>query len=88
MNRRLKSALILAAIIGTAYAISGDAGPDNAIAAKAETYRLVHAIGNSEKIVAKDLSKRECEARKSEHKIIVASLGVGGSVTCLRESDF
>jgi len=53
-----------------------------------ETYRLVHAIGNAERIVAIRLSKAECESRKRELKAVAASLGTGGSITCLPESFF
>lgn len=65
-----------------------------ASAAHAETYRLVHAIGNSEKIIAKALSKSECDVRKREHIKIAEALGLHnerlgiGSITCLPESLF
>lgn len=59
-----------------------------ASAAQAETFRLVHAVGNSERVVAKDLSREECEARKRQQKQVADALGVGGSVTCLPESLF
>lgn len=95
MDRRLKSALMLVAIIGTVYAMSGkDSASTTATAVKVETYRLVHAIGNDETIVAKDLSKRECEMRKRDNIYIAEALGIHserlgiGSITCLRESDF
>lgn len=52
-----------------------------------ETYRLVHAIGNKERYIAKGLSKAECESQKKEYAVIAAIL-VGGSVTCLPESTF
>jgi hypothetical protein len=60
----------------------------------AETYRLVHAIGNSERIVAKGLSKAECQAMKKDRIAIAEALGIHserlgvGSITCLPESDF
>lgn len=57
-------------------------------AAYAETYRLVHAVGNDEQVVAKDLSKSDCERQRDEYKIVAAALGTGGSVTCLPESFF
>lgn len=63
-------------------------------AALAETYRLVHAIGNTEKLIAKQLSKRDCEVRKREHIVIAEALGIHseklgiGSITCLPESFF
>ena len=63
-------------------------------AALAESYRLVHAIGNDEQMVATDLSSSECEDRKREYKAVAEHLGtynerVGyGSITCLPESLF
>lgn len=65
-----------------------------ATAAQAETYRLVHAIGNTEKVVAKDLSKSECDRQKRELKLTATALGTynestgKGSITCLPESLF
>lgn len=52
-----------------------------------ESFRLVHAIGNNERILARGLSKSECERRKLEHEAITAILS-GGSVACLPESVF
>jgi len=58
----------------------------------AETYSLVHAIGNTESIAAKGLTKVECEARKSELKKVAEALGTynertgRGSITCLPDS--
>ena len=60
----------------------------------AETYRLVHALGNKERFVAKGLSKAECAARKREHIKVAEALGIHsermgiGSITCLPESLF
>lgn len=65
-----------------------------ASAAHAETYRLVHAIGNEEQMVATDLSAAVCEERKREYKAVAERLGTynerlgHGSVTCLPESLF
>lgn len=70
------------------------AGVLAASAAQAETYRLVHAIGNAEKVVAKGLSKPECETRKRELKTVAEKMGTYnerlgiGSITCLPESLF
>jgi len=64
------------------------------LAGAAETYRLVHAVGNDEKIVAKDLSKKDCEAMKKDRTAIAEALGIHseklgvGSITCLPESLF
>ncbi|TWG53548.1 hypothetical protein [Aminobacter sp. J44] len=55
---------------------------------KPETFRLVHAIGNTERVNASELSQTECDARKNQAKIVAAYLGVGGSITCLPESMF
>ena len=63
-------------------------------AAFAETYRLVHAIGNTERYVAKGLSKRACNERKIEYIKVAEGLGTHseslgiGSITCLPESLF
>jgi len=65
-----------------------------AFSAHAETYRLVHAIGNTEKVVAKNLTKPDCEERKRELKATATALGTYnestgfGSITCLPESLF
>lgn len=62
--------------------------------AYAESYRLVHAIGNDEQIAAKGLSIAECETRKRELKKVATALGTYdestgyGSITCLPESIF
>ena len=64
------------------------------IAHAAETYRLIHAVGNDEREVARGLSKSECEARKEEYKAVAGQLGTyneatgNGSITCLPESFF
>lgn len=63
-------------------------------AAYAETYRLVHAIGTTERIAAQGLSKPECERRKIELKATAEKLGTynektgHGSITCLPDSLF
>lgn len=62
--------------------------------AQAETYRLIHAIGNDETEAARGLSKRECEIRRDELKAVGEILGTydarsgHGSITCLPESFF
>lgn len=52
------------------------------------TYRLIHAIGNSEREVARGLSYSECESRKRELKAVASALDQGGSITCLAENLF
>ncbi|WP_119939140.1 hypothetical protein [Neorhizobium sp. NCHU2750] len=59
-----------------------------------ETYRLIHAIGNTEQETARGLSKADCDIRKKELIAVSEALGVHnekagyGSVTCLPESYF
>ncbi|AOF91847.1 hypothetical protein [Sinorhizobium sp. RAC02] len=70
-----------------------DGGKDRKVASS-ETYRLVQALGNTERVSAKGLSKRECESRKRELKEVATALGTFdeqtgyGSITCLPDSLF
>ncbi|NGN45183.1 hypothetical protein G6N74_29455 [Mesorhizobium sp. CGMCC 1.15528] len=86
--------LTLAGMLVGGYFLKGPEEAESAsvsrLAAPAvqDAYRLVHAIGNDEKVVAEGLNKSDCDAQKSERKKIVSALGVGGSVTCLPESLF
>lgn len=63
-------------------------------AASTEKYRLIHAIGNDETEVARDLSKRECEEMKADRIAVAEALGIHseklgvGSITCLPEGIF
>lgn len=63
-------------------------------AANAETYRLIHTIGNTEHEVARGLSKVDCDEQKKERKIIATRLGTYnertgyGSIACIPESLF
>lgn len=60
----------------------------------AETYRLVHAIDNTEREVARGLSKFDCQIQRDEFKETATALGTYseatgyGSITCLPESTF
>lgn len=62
--------------------------------AYAETYRLIHAIGNDERELARELEKAECERLKADRIALAEKLGAHserlgvGSVTCLPESLF
>ena len=62
--------------------------------AHAETYRLVHAIGNTEREIARDLTKGECDLMKRDRIAVAEALGIHserlgqGSITCLPESLF
>lgn len=65
-----------------------------AATASTESYRLVHAIGNDETVVARGLSKSECQRRKRDNIAVAEALGIHserlgvGSITCLPESFF
>lgn len=58
----------------------------------AETYALVHAVGDTENVSAKGLTKAECEKRKADLKVVATALGTyneatgHGSITCLPDS--
>lgn len=77
----------------TTVADRRDAGSSTA-RKSTETYRLIHAIGNAESIIARGLSRSACEAQKREHIAVAESLGVHnektgyGSIVCLPESSF
>lgn len=58
------------------------------VGAQAETYRLVQAVGNKERVAATGLSKAECERRRDELKETAKALGTPGSITCLPDSLF
>jgi hypothetical protein len=80
--RRLLSGAAMKLGMGIVFALVLSGGT-----AATETYRLVHAVQNSERIIAKGLSKSECESRKKEYVLATGVLS-GGSVTCLPESIF
>lgn len=93
----LKAIVVLALIIGFATYSAHDKEPGSPAVAQAktdETYRLVHAIGNTERIVAVGLTKRECDTRKTDHVAVAEALGIHsealgvGSIACLPESLF
>ena len=60
----------------------------------AETYRLIHAIGNTEREVARGLSRSDCQIQRDELKATATALGTYneatgyGSITCRPESTF
>lgn len=59
-----------------------------------EKFRLLHTIGNDEKVVAQGLSRAECEQRLGDLKATSTRLGTFneatgyGSIACLPESAF
>ena len=92
-----RALLVIGAVVAGVVALShGREQTHSAPPAKQEPekYRLVHAIGNNEKVVATGLSKRDCEARKVDNITIATALGTHseqlgvGSVTCLPDSLF
>lgn len=84
-----KVLLAVAVVLGAIYFLRDDVGaPRSSSNRNAETYRLVHAIGNTERVNATGLSKSECEMRRDDAKIVAVSIGDGGSITCLPESLF
>ena len=91
INGRLKAAVVLGLLIAASFLVSP---AERSQASSSETYVLVQAIGNTEKVSAKGLSKPECESRKAELKKAATALetfneSAGyGSITCLPESDF
>lgn len=83
------------AVVGVVYWHSQGEQPGRPPAPKPpETYRLVHAIGNDETVIATGLSKRECETRKADRIALAEALGIHserlgiGSITCLPDSLF
>lgn len=84
-----KMLIAVAVVLGAIYFLPEDTGaPQGTSKRDAETYRLVHAIGDTERINAVGLSKSECEMRRDDAKIVAVSIGAGGSITCLPESLF
>ncbi len=90
-------AIAIVAICAAIFAISKTSKTQQVAsqsAKKTETYRLIHALGNSENEAARGLSKTECERRKQDLKVVSTSLGTYneatgyGSITCLPESSF
>lgn len=93
----MRKALALIAIAIGAMVLFGEDESGNAAqkpqrpavaVTSAETYRLVHAIGNDENISARGLTLGRCQSLREEKRTVVKALGVGGSVTCLPESSF
>jgi len=93
-------AVAVVAIFGAIFVLSKvppsrtSTSTETTTAAKSETYRLIHAIGNNENEAARGLSKAECDRRKQDLKVVATSLGTYnestgyGSITCLPESSF
>lgn len=79
--------LVIAGIWGSGF-FGSQSPTTQRTAAPKETYRLVHAIGNTERINARGLTKRDCETRKKEALTVAVALGAGGSITCLPDGFF
>ncbi|MGQ2989521.1 MAG: hypothetical protein ACT7A5_32125 [Ferrovibrionaceae bacterium] len=79
-------------VIAAAAVLIGSCGPPPS--SKAERYRLVHAVGNDELVLAGNLTKAECEGRREDRKRSATAAGTYneatgyGSITCLPESLF
>ncbi|MDX3929255.1 MAG: hypothetical protein QHC90_26070 [Shinella sp.] len=91
----LTAAGILAAVYAASIISPGETTlADGTPTGEAETFRLIHAIGNTEQEAARDLSRHECEERKRQLKAAGEAVGTYneklgiGSITCLPESDF
>ena len=80
--------------LGTVAMLVAACGPSDSGGRPAETYRLIHAIGNTEREVDRGLSRTECERRRDDLKDVATALGAHneetgrGSITCLPESVF
>jgi len=97
---RTGTLLVLAAVIGGLIILgrltppADEPASAHVVAQAAETYRLMHTIGNDESEVARGLSKAECDARKRERIDVSEALGIHnerlgvGSIACLPESFF
>lgn len=78
----------------TAIAAVGSLSLFSITASHAETFRLIHSIGTDENVVAKGLTKEECDGRKQELKVVAEALGTynertgHGSIVCLSDSFF
>lgn len=91
-----KGALIFGvpALIGMCWLAFQCTKPPAETAAPPETYRLVMAIGNTEREVDRDLTRPACQRRRDELRRTATALGTyneatgQGSITCLPESYF
>lgn len=83
-----------AALIVAAATLSLGSCGNGSPSTPAETYRLVHAIGNTEHVAATGLTRQDCRARQADLKATATALGTFnektgyGSITCLPESLF
>lgn len=79
-------------LFAIAFAVVSCGGGDDSPATPFETYYLVHAIGNEERVNASGLSKAQCETEKAQLKEVATALGAYneatgyGSITCLPSS--
>lgn len=89
-----RTSKVLIAIVFCTAVIALTPKRERGTASQAETYRLIHAIGNTERVNAKGLTKVECERQKAELVGVASALGLHnektdrGSITCLPESLF
>ena len=89
-----KTIILVAAVAAVSVSGCGPSGDGGGNGRTTETYRLIHAIGNAENEVARDLTRSECERRRDDLKVTATALGTYneatgyGSITCLPESFF
>lgn len=91
----MRKLLVGIAVVGALYTLGRISGPTvrdpvyrNAAIVDRATYRLVHAIGNTERYIGFGLDSRECAAERDERRRVSAAIGVGGSFTCLPDRIF
>lgn len=83
----MRKLLFFAIGIG-ALVVFGRSEPDHTQTEARESYRLVHAIGNTERIAATGMTMQACRAQQGELRTIATIIGAGGSITCLPDSLF
>lgn len=85
----MRKLLIVAAAIGACMVFGTKDDTPRAAPQKAPVtkYRLVHAIGDSERISDEAMDIRTCQERRDDLKRVAMLVGSGGSITCLRDED-
>lgn len=76
-----RSSLLVVGLLAAGWVAMGHTQKQKQTA-QIETYSLVQAIGNVERVSARGMPKYECEARKTDLKLAAAALS-GGSVACI-----
>ena len=94
----ITAAIMFGLFFVAGYFLRGDGNMapqlERAASVNTETYRLIHAMGNDEQELARDLSRTDCESMKDDRIGLSAALGIHsetlgiGSISCLPESVF